>query len=68
MRLRAGDLAELLRRDTTHIYVCGLRGMEAGVEASFEAICGEHAQSRQESWQECRARMRDDGRFHVETY
>jgi len=68
MRTRAKDLAELLRRDTTHIYVCGLRGMEAGVEASFAAICGEHAQSRQESWQECRARMRDDGRFHVETY
>jgi sulfite reductase alpha subunit-like flavoprotein len=42
--------------------------MEAGVEASFAAICGEHAQSGQESWPERRARMRDDGRFHVETY
>ena len=68
MRTRADDLAELLRRDTTHVYVCGLRGMEAGVEASFAAICGEHAQSGQEPWPECRARMRDDGRFHVETY
>jgi benzoyl-CoA 2,3-epoxidase subunit A len=63
MRMRAADLAALLQRDTTHVYVCGLRGMEAGVEASFEAICGDQA-----SWQECRARMRDEGRFHVETY
>jgi benzoyl-CoA 2,3-epoxidase subunit A len=64
MRARAADLAALLQRDTTHIYVCGLRGMEAGVEASFEAICGGHALS----WGERRARMRDQGRFHVETY
>jgi benzoyl-CoA 2,3-epoxidase subunit A len=64
MRARAADLAALLQRDTTHVYVCGLRGMEAGVEASFEAICGDQA----ESWQACRARMRDQGRFHVETY
>jgi benzoyl-CoA 2,3-epoxidase subunit A len=64
MRARAADLAALLQRDTTHVYVCGLRGMEAGVEASFEAICAEQAQS----WQDCRARMRDEGRFHVETY
>ena len=64
MRTRGADLAALLQRDTTHVYVCGLRGMEAGVEASFEAICGEQAAS----WQECRARMRDEGRFHVETY
>jgi benzoyl-CoA 2,3-epoxidase subunit A len=64
MRARTADLATLLQRDTTHVYVCGLRGMEAGVEASFEAICGEQAQS----WQQCRVRMRDQGRFHVETY
>ncbi len=64
MRARRADLAALLQRDTTHVYVCGLRGMEAGVEASFEAICGDQAMS----WPECRARMRDEGRFHVETY
>lgn len=64
MRKRAADLAELLRRDTTHVYICGLRGMESGVEAAFNDICKEHAMS----WQDCRARLRDEGRFHVETY
>jgi benzoyl-CoA 2,3-dioxygenase component A len=44
--------------------MCGLRGMEAGVEESFAAICREHALD----WAAIRARMRDEGRFHVETY
>ena len=64
MRKRAADLAELLRRDTTHVYVCGLRGMEEGVEASFREICGEHGLD----WNAIRARMRETGRYHVETY
>ena len=64
MRKRAVDLAELLRRDTTHVYVCGLRGMEEGVEASFREICREH----ELDWNAIRARMRETGRYHVETY
>jgi len=64
MRSRAADLAALLARDTTHIYMCGLRGMEEGVEASFDAICRDNGLA----WEACRARMRDEGRFHVETY
>lgn len=64
MRGRSNDLAALLRKDATHVYVCGLRGMEEGVEQAFAAICGEHGLD----WAACRARMRDAGRFHVETY
>src|SRR5438045_1053572 len=64
MRTRAGALAELLRRATTHVYVCGLRGMEAGVEAAFRDACGDHGLD----WPEIRGRMRETGRFHVETY
>jgi benzoyl-CoA 2,3-dioxygenase component A len=64
MRRRSADLAALLDRDTTHVYVCGLRGMEDGVEASFRDICGEHDRD----WSEIRARMRETGRYHVETY
>jgi len=64
MRTRAGDLAELLKRDRTHIYVCGLRGMETGVEASFEHIC----QANGLDWRALRAQMRESGRYHVETY
>jgi benzoyl-CoA 2,3-dioxygenase component A len=64
MRARAADLAALLGRDTTHVYVCGLRGMEDGVEQAFADIC--RAQGL--DWSERRARMREAGRFHVETY
>jgi benzoyl-CoA 2,3-dioxygenase component A len=64
MRARAGDLATLLRRESTHVYVCGLRGMEAGVEAAFADICAGHGLA----WPAIRAVMRESGRFHVETY
>jgi benzoyl-CoA 2,3-dioxygenase component A len=64
MRARGKDLARLLQRDTTHVYVCGLRGMEEGVEASFRDICADHSVD----WPMLRQRMRETGRFHVETY
>ncbi|HXY90610.1 MAG TPA: benzoyl-CoA 2,3-epoxidase subunit BoxA [Xanthobacteraceae bacterium] len=64
MRARAADLGALLRRKTTHIYVCGLRGMEAGVEASFDHIC----KGEELDWPALRAAMRESGRYHVETY
>ena len=64
MRTRSQDIAELLTRDKTHIYVCGLRGMEAGVEASFEHIC----RANNLDWPAIRKTMRESGRYHVETY
>jgi len=64
MRTRAEDLAALLRRNSTHIYVCGLRGMETGVEASFAHICDANGLN----WRTLRAEMREGGRYHVETY
>jgi len=64
MRKRSTDLANLLTRETTHVYVCGLRGMESGVETSFRAICGANALN----WDEIRGLMREQGRYHVETY
>ena len=64
MRRRAADLGRLLKRGTTHVYVCGLRGMEAGVEASFDEIC----KAEGLDWPKLRAAMRESGRYHVETY
>jgi benzoyl-CoA 2,3-dioxygenase component A len=64
MRKRAEDLADLVRRDTAHVYVCGLRGMEEGVEASFRDICSAAGLD----WPSLRSRMREEGRYHVETY
>jgi benzoyl-CoA 2,3-dioxygenase component A len=65
MRRRAGDLATILRRDTAHVFICGLRGMEAGVDSAFADICAEGGLG---DWAALRDRMRAEGRFHVETY
>jgi benzoyl-CoA 2,3-dioxygenase component A len=57
-------IAEILRDPKTHIYICGLRGMEDGVEQAFTKITASIGQA----WAEMRDSMRDDGRYHVETY
>ena len=36
MAERIGELRELLDRDQTVLYICGLKGMEDGIEAIFE--------------------------------
>ena len=64
MRARAPDLAALLGRDTTHIYICGLRGLEDGVEFTFAEIGRDHGID----WLTLRTKMREQGRYHVETY
>ncbi|MBV8916210.1 MAG: benzoyl-CoA 2,3-epoxidase subunit BoxA [Acetobacteraceae bacterium] len=64
LRARAADVASLLRRETTHVYMCGLSGMEQGVDDALGAIGRDHGID----WPELRARMREAGRFHIETY
>jgi benzoyl-CoA 2,3-dioxygenase component A len=58
------EIAGLLGDPGTHIYICGLRGMEAGVENSFRNI----AESVGLPWTATRDAMREQGRYHVETY
>jgi len=63
--LTQGDaLSALLAKDSTHIYVCGLKGMETGVDESFASICRQHSLD----WEALKPRMREEGRYHVETY
>lgn len=54
----------LLDDPETYIYICGLRGMEAGVDAAFAEIAGDMGQS----WPDLRDALREEGRYHVETY
>lgn len=64
MRRESDRVAELMHSSNTHIYVCGLRGMEQGVDAALDDICrgaGLH-------WGTLRKEMRENGRYHVETY
>ena len=48
----------------THVYLCGLKGMEEGVEAAFTDIANEAGLD----WTATRDAMREAGRYHVETY
>lgn len=64
MRREADFLAGLMKSDKTHVYICGLKGMEQGVDAAFDDIC----RGAGIPWAELRGRMRESGRYHVETY
>ena len=64
MRVEQEELSRLLKSDMTHIYVCGLKGMEQGVDAALDDIC----RSVELRWQDMRDAMRAEGRYHVETY
>lgn len=63
--LKRHDLiAELLRKPGTHLYVCGLLGLEEGVEAAMTRIGETHGLD----WPALREEMREAGRLHIETY
>jgi benzoyl-CoA 2,3-epoxidase subunit A len=64
MRREEMPVAGLLRSSPTHIYVCGLKGMEQGVDAALDDIC----RASKLRWHELRDAMRAEGRYHVETY
>ncbi len=64
LRTEEDEVAEMLQDPATHIYICGLRGMEEGVEKAFANI----AESIGQSWTALRDGMREEGRYHVETY
>lgn len=64
MRRQEHTIADLVRSSETHIYVCGLKGMEQGVEAALDDIC----RASELRWHELREAMRAEGRYHVETY
>lgn len=61
---QAEALAGVLGDDKTHIYVCGLKAMEEGVEQSFRTIADQAGLD----WSSLKPRLRDGGRYHVETY
>lgn len=64
MRDRSKAVAQLLRQERTHLFVCGLKGMETGVGEALESIC----RAEGLDWSNLSAEMRDQGRYHVETY
>ncbi|MBU6488065.1 MAG: benzoyl-CoA 2,3-epoxidase subunit BoxA [Burkholderiales bacterium] len=64
MRERSVDIAQWLADEQTYLYVCGLRGMEEGVLQVLQEI----AQRNGLAWPALWARLKREGRLHVETY
>jgi benzoyl-CoA oxygenase/reductase BoxA protein len=64
MRERGAAVLDLLRDEASYIYVCGVRGMEAGVLGALGEIAGTGGLA----WQPLADRLRSEGRLHVETY
>jgi benzoyl-CoA 2,3-dioxygenase component A len=64
IRARSADVARLLANDESYIYICGLKGMEQGVDAAFREVCARSGMD----WDTLLPHLRENGRYHVETY
>jgi len=64
MRRQRTDLAALLADDNAYFFVCGLKAMEAGVMDALRDIADEAALP----WESLGARLKREGRLHLETY
>ncbi|MDH5345374.1 MAG: benzoyl-CoA 2,3-epoxidase subunit BoxA [Gammaproteobacteria bacterium] len=64
IRERSADVARLLSDGNTYVYICGLKGMESGVDEAFRVVCAEYRMD----WDALVQEMRSAGRYHVETY
>jgi len=60
----ADELFELIQKPKTHVYMCGLKGMEPPISETFTA----EAEKRGINWEDMRKQMKKEDRWHVEVY
>ena len=60
----ADEIFALIENPKTHIYLCGLKGMEPGIDEAMSSA----AASKGIVWSELRPQLKKAGRWHVETY
>ncbi|HBB32559.1 MAG TPA: ferredoxin-NADP reductase [Cyanobacteria bacterium UBA8803] len=60
----AEELWSLIQKNNTHTYICGLKGMEDGIDAALSA----QAEKQGLNWSDYQREMKKAGRWHVETY
>jgi len=61
----ADELWQLLQKKNTHVYMCGLKGMEPGIDEAMTAAAAKNGAD----WQEfLKGTLKKEGRWHVETY
>jgi benzoyl-CoA 2,3-dioxygenase component A len=64
IRERGVDVARLLQDENCYVYICGLKGMEQGVDEAFRDAC----RGAGANWERLLPELRAQGRYHVETY
>jgi benzoyl-CoA 2,3-dioxygenase component A len=64
IRERHDDVWRQLNDENCYIYLCGLKGMEKGVDEAFRDVCRLHGGD----WDRLLPQLREKGRYHVETY
>lgn len=60
----ADEIFSLIEDPRTHVYMCGLRGMEPGIDAAMTSAAGR----RGLDWSQLRPALKKAERWHVETY
>uniref|UniRef100_B8HP84 Ferredoxin--NADP reductase n=1 Tax=Cyanothece sp. (strain PCC 7425 / ATCC 29141) TaxID=395961 RepID=B8HP84_CYAP4 len=60
----ADELWQLVQKPNTHVYICGLKGMEGGIDEGMSAAAAKFGAS----WAEFQRKMKKEERWHVETY
>ncbi|MDA8257637.1 MAG: benzoyl-CoA 2,3-epoxidase subunit BoxA [Betaproteobacteria bacterium] len=64
IRARGAEVVRLLQDENTYVYLCGLKGMEKGVDDALSDACTQHGLD----WKTLQAQLLQQGRYHVETY
>ena len=60
----ADEIFTMIEDPKTHVYMCGLRGMEPGIDEAMSAA----AAAKGLDWSELRPQLKKAERWHVETY
>lgn len=60
----ADELWKLIKEEKTHTYICGLRGMEEGIDAALSGAAAKDGIT----WSDYQKELKKAGRWHVETY
>ncbi len=60
----ADEIFTMIENPKTHIYLCGLKGMEPGIDEAMTKA----AAAKNIKWSELRPQLKKAGRWHVETY
>ncbi len=60
----ADELWKMIQQETTHAYICGLKGMEGGIDEALSAAAAKDGVN----WIDYQKEIKKAGRWHVETY